>query len=114
MPLAVRELKEVSIGSVQVPIDQRDSQEVDRNQSSLFSAGTVLCGGSISSGDIGLCNNKFWALQNKAVARKVWENAKRLGVQGNLPDDTYVDLIEQGERRDEAECSRRANDIRSS
>lgn len=114
LPLAPRELKEVSVGSIQGSQAPENSHVVSRNQSSLFSAGTVLCGGSISSGDIAACNNKFWALQSKAVARKVWENAKLLGVQGNLPDDRYVDLIEDGERRDEAESSKRANSTRPS
>lgn len=40
--------------------------------------------------------------------------AKRLGVEGKLQDERYIDLIEDDERRDEAESSKRANNIRSS
>lgn len=111
---ATRELTEVSLRSAPENHVAQPSKDNSIHPSSLFSAGTVLCGGSISSGDIAQCNNRFWALQSKSVARKVWENAKSLGVEGKLHDDKYIDLIEAGERRDEAECSKRANNNRTS
>lgn len=93
-----RELAEVSHSSNHLAPAPNPSKE-DKKLPSLFLAGAVLCGGSISSGDIACCNNRFWALQDKAVARKVWENAKRLGVEGNFPDGNYIELIESGEKR---------------
>lgn len=45
---------------------------------------------SINSLDISHGNNRFWALQKKAVARRVWEDAKKLGVEGVQPDERYV------------------------
>lgn len=46
-------------------------------------------------------NNRFWALQNKVVARRVWEEAKWLGVEGNGYDVVCVDQNEDGEIRDQ-------------
>lgn len=105
---ATRDLAEISSSSLNAS-NCEPNQSCNRNESSLFSAGTILCDGSISSNDISCCNNKFWALQGKSVAMKVWEAAKKLGVEGNLPDERYVEMVEAGERRDKDAHSRRVN-----
>lgn len=102
IPRVDHELKEVSDKSFTEPMAMDDRVcDAKANSSSFFSAGTVLCADSISSSDIRLCNNKFWALQSKSVARKVWDAAKSFGVEGTHPEENYIDLIEAGERRDE-------------
>lgn len=95
----VRNLAEVS--GKEFHGSQAPEVEERANSSSLFSAGAVLCDGSIDSSDIRGCNNKFWALQSKAVARRVWETAKNLGVEGIRPEEVYIEEISQGEKRDE-------------
>lgn len=103
LPQVVHELAEVSEKSVDARANTIIEDVPGRaNSSSLVLAGTVLCADSISNSDIRMCNNKFWALQSKSVARKVWETAKSLGVEGTLPDEHYIELIEEGEKRDEA------------
>lgn len=59
-----------------------------------------MCDDSISNADIVYCNNKFWALQGKSVAMKVWEAVKKLGVVGTLPNECYVEMIAEEESRD--------------
>lgn len=40
----------------------------------------------------------------------MWEAAKKIGVEGPLPDEVYVELIEDGEKRDQdARDKRRTN-----
>lgn len=67
---ASRELAEVPDGDVTGAGSQAVavSNNSRVNSSSLFLAGTVVCGGSISSSDIANCNNKYWILQGKTVA----------------------------------------------
>lgn len=112
LPRVNHELAEVSIKSGVAPVPlEGESVHVQANSSSLFSAGTVLCADSVSSSDIRFCNNKFWVLQSKSVARKMWERAKSLGVEGSHVDDNYIDLIEVGERRDEDARKKLASNI---
>lgn len=63
------------------------------NSSSLFTTGTLLYANSISNSDIVKCNNKYWALQSKSMASRVWEAMKILGVEGTLSDECYVGMI---------------------
>lgn len=60
----------------------------------------MLCGGSISSADMRMCNKRFWALKSKSVAHKAWEEARMLGVNDDERDDVYGKQIALGERRD--------------
>lgn len=39
----------------------------------------------------------------------MWEATKGIGVEGSLPDETYVDLIEAAETRDEQAEKKGAN-----
>lgn len=75
--------------------------------SSLFSGGDVLCCDSTSTGGFIHGSNRFWALQNMAVAAKVWEQAKSMGVTGSLRDDVYVNRISEAEQRYNEACLRR-------
>lgn len=43
----------------------------------------------------------FRQITSSAVARKVWEDAKKLRVEGNQADEHYVDLIATGEKCDQ-------------
>lgn len=91
LPKATRELAEVFVASLSAT--QRDS-----NHSGLRNKSSSLCDDSISSNDISRCNNRFWILQGKSVAMKIWEATKKLGVDGNLPDERCVEMIEEGKR----------------
>lgn len=99
----------MSLSSFEVNSKEINSYVPRVNSFSNFCTGTVLCGGSISSADIIQCNNKYWALQGKAVTKRVWEVAKRMGFEGTLPDDSYVQMIVERESRDEEACRRRVN-----
>lgn len=102
----IRNLVSVSLGDTEQDEPRHNSME-EKSLYSLsrkFSGGSILCGGSISDNDIRSGNNKFWALQNNVVSQKVWQEAKNLGVKGNC-----VNLIEEGEIRDQAAKGRREN-----
>ncbi|KAG4947715.1 hypothetical protein JHK87_043722 [Glycine soja] len=71
----------------EAPVKSRTATE---QASTHFSGGSVLCGGSLSSADMRLCNNKFWVLQSKSVAQRVWEEARHIGVEGTKKDEVNM------------------------
>lgn len=70
------------------------------NGSSRFSGGSVLCSDSVGDSDIRRCNDKFWENHEAAMAKKIWENAKALGVHGCAEDAVYINKIGAMEARD--------------
>lgn len=102
LPRVIHDLAKVPFRSDEVVLDVQDNSVSKRTNSSLlFTSGTVLCADTSSSLDVEQCNNRFWTLQSKTVARKIWEVAKNLGVEGTLPDEAHIDMIVEGEKRDQ-------------
>lgn len=90
----------------EAPVKSRTATE---QASTHFSGGSVLCGGSLSSADMRLCNNKFWVLQSKSVAQRVWEEARHIGVEGTEKDEVYIQQINLCESRDAVAKQQRVN-----
>jgi hypothetical protein len=69
---------------------------------SLSSAGEVLCCSSIDSLAIRNCNSRFLLNHDTAMAKKVWEGACELGVEGEEEDGRYVERILINEQTEES------------
>ncbi|MCI00661.1 hypothetical protein A2U01_0021683, partial [Trifolium medium] len=69
---------------------------------SLSSAGAVLCCSSLNSSDIRNCNKRFIVNYEHDAARKVWQGAIELGVEGEEEEERYVERILINENRVEA------------
>jgi hypothetical protein len=86
---------------------QRANSLRKQQQSSLSSAGEILCCSSINSSDIRNCNKRFVANFHQEAATKVWKEATDLGVVGVEGDDVYVKRILNNENKeDEARVQR--------
>jgi hypothetical protein len=70
------------------------------SNTSLSSAGEILCCSTINSTDIRNCNNTFLKKLNHEVASKVWKGAVELGVEGDEEDGRYVERIVSNEGRE--------------
>ncbi|PNY11622.1 hypothetical protein L195_g008233 [Trifolium pratense] len=67
---------------------------------SISSAGSILCCSSLKSTDIRNCNNNFWKKHEFEVNGKLWEEVKELGVEGGERDEVYVEQLRTNENKD--------------
>jgi hypothetical protein len=99
--------KEVSSSAAQHRIEgvtrilPQQSKSKKKQESSISSAGEILCCSSLNSSDIRNCNKRFVANFNHQAAQKVWKGATDLGVVGDEGAEVYVKRILINENKEE-------------